>query len=87
MTAFHHSHGIVFARGWAMTDADAVAVGEVFRAELRAAFEAGDCTAHEAARAPLWELKKAQQDAEDYRRGRARRLRLEALTAEMGRAA
>lgn len=84
--AFRASHGIVYADTARLSDHAATLIAEVFRVALRAAYQSGDWTAHEAARAPLWELKKAQQDAEDYRRGRARRLRLEALTAEMGRA-
>lgn len=80
--AFHHSHGIVFARGWAMKDADAVALTALYRDEVQASFAALDDAAWEQARACLHELSQAQLDARAYRQARVRAIRLEAFNAE-----
>jgi len=87
MTAFTHSRGVVFARVWAMTDADCIAVGEVFRAELHAAIAARDDQAVRIAQDCLHSLSRAQHDARTYRTERARAIRLETFNREHGRTA
>lgn len=79
---FTASRGVVFCHQWAMTDADAVAVGEVFRAELHAAIAARDDQAVRIAQDCLHNLSRAQHDARTYRTERARAIRLEAFNRE-----
>ncbi len=80
--AFTHSRGVVWAREWPMTDADVVAVGEVFRAEIRSAFHAMDVTARKTSRALYDQLTQAQDDAHEFRKARKRQVRLDALLAD-----
>lgn len=87
MTAFTHSRGVVFFHTAAITDADARAVGEVFRAELHAAFAANDAKALRHAQDCLREVSRALHDARMYRTERKRAIRLEEFNREHGRAA
>lgn len=87
MTAFTHSRGVVFARVWAMTDADCIAVGEVFRAELHAAAAAFDNAAARHAQDCLREVSRALHDARMYRTQRKREIRLEEFNREHRRVA
>lgn len=74
-------HGVVYRDTTPITDADARAVGEVFRTELHCAFDARNDTAWEHARAALQNLTQAEHDACEQRRARVRRARLAAFNS------
>ena len=87
MSNFRAIAGVVHFGPTPMTDADCIAVGEVFRTELWAALSAQDDAAHEVARSCLHALRRAEHEARIYRAERIRAIRLDEFNREHGRAA
>lgn len=66
--AFAHYSGTLYFHEAPLTDADVIALRELYREEVIAAFRAGDDVTYEAARSLLHQIVTAQEEQRQFRK-------------------